>query len=172
MIHVIAFMSQPHFEASVRMRPTLPKVGIGGPPRLPQLQSSIAEGKTSFLKVFFIMLERPWSVNVENDLAWAIWTFVAQVIVERKVGSQTGNLTPDHKKVGNRPDPGVCRWSATHYWKTLEESYKFASYLIPIRGLTWELWAPKVLRVSTGTVLGLLLGSPRNKSHLDASAME
>jgi hypothetical protein len=25
-------------------------------------------------------------------------------------------------KVGNRPDPGVCRWSATHHWKALEES--------------------------------------------------
>jgi hypothetical protein len=38
-------------------------------------------------------------------------------------------------KVGNRPDPGVCRWSATHRWKALEESYKFALDLIPIKGL-------------------------------------
>jgi hypothetical protein len=30
-------MSQPHFEASVRRRLTLPKVGIGSPPRLSQL---------------------------------------------------------------------------------------------------------------------------------------
>jgi hypothetical protein len=29
-------------------------------------------------------------------------------------------------EVGNRPDPGVCRWSATHCWKALEESYNFA----------------------------------------------
>jgi hypothetical protein len=29
-------------------------------------------------------------------------------------------------KVGNQPDLGVCRWSATHSWKALEESYKFA----------------------------------------------
>ncbi len=29
-------------------------------------------------------------------------------------------------KVGNRPDPGACRWSATHHWKALKESYKFA----------------------------------------------
>jgi hypothetical protein len=52
-------MSQPHFEASVRMRLTLPKVGIWSPPGLPQLQSSTAEGKTPRLEVFFIPLERP-----------------------------------------------------------------------------------------------------------------
>jgi hypothetical protein len=28
-------------------------------------------------------------------------------------------------KVKNRPDLGVCRWSATHHWKALKESYKF-----------------------------------------------
>jgi hypothetical protein len=38
-------------------------------------------------------------------------------------------------KVGNWPDLGACRWSATCRWKALNESYKFASYLIPIRGL-------------------------------------
>jgi hypothetical protein len=47
-------------------------------------------------------------------------------------------------KVRNRSDPGVCRQSATHRWKALEESYNFASDLIPIRGWSWELWAPKV----------------------------
>jgi hypothetical protein len=47
-------------------------------------------------------------------------------------------------KVGNEPDPGVFRWSATHRWKVLKESYKFAWDLIPIRGLSKELWAAKV----------------------------
>ncbi len=37
-------------------------------------------------------------------------------------------------KVENRPDHGVCRWSATHCWKALKESYKFTLNLIPIRG--------------------------------------
>jgi len=66
-------------------------------------------------------------------------------------------------KVGNRPDPGACRWSAIHRWKDLEESYKFALDLIPIRGLSKELWLRKVPRVQTGTVLGLLLGNPGTK---------
>jgi hypothetical protein len=47
-------------------------------------------------------------------------------------------------KVGNWPDPSVCMWSATHRRKAVEENYKFASNLISIRGLSWELWAPKV----------------------------
>jgi len=42
-------------------------------------------------------------------------------------------------KVGNQPDPGMCKWSATHYWRALKESYKFASNLIPIGGLSKEL---------------------------------
>jgi hypothetical protein len=75
-------------------------------------------------------------------------------------------------KVGNRSDPGVCRWSATHCWKALKESYKFAWNLIPFRGLNRELWAPKVLGVQFETVLGFLLGSPRTKSHSDAGVAE
>jgi hypothetical protein len=42
-------------------------------------------------------------------------------------------------KVKKRPDLGACRWSAIHCWKALEESYKFASDLIPIGGLGKKL---------------------------------
>jgi len=64
------------------------------------------------------------------------------------------------QKVGNQPDPGVCRGSATHRWKAIKESYKIDLDLIPIQGLSQELRAPKVPRVQTGIVSGLLLGSP------------
>jgi hypothetical protein len=74
-------------------------------------------------------------------------------------------------KVGNRPYPGVCRWSVTHCWKVLEKSYNFASDLILIKGLSWELWAPKVPGVEIGTVSGLLLGNPKTKSHSDVGLM-
>jgi hypothetical protein len=76
------------------------------------------------------------------------------------------------QKVENQPDPGVCRWSATHIWKALEDNYKFSLDLIRIWGLSWELWAPKVQGVQIGIVSRLLLGSPENKSHLDAGAAE
>jgi len=73
-------------------------------------------------------------------------------------------------KVENRPDPAVCRWSATHRWKALREGYKFALDLVPIRGWNEKLWTPKVSGVQTGTILGLHFGSPGKKCHLDASA--
>jgi hypothetical protein len=41
-------------------------------------------------------LERSWSLDVQNGLAWAIWTSTTQIMVERRVGNQTDNLTLDH----------------------------------------------------------------------------
>jgi hypothetical protein len=75
-------------------------------------------------------------------------------------------------KVGNRPNLGVCRWSATYRWKDLKESYKFSWNLIPIGGLSKELWIHKVSGVQTGTISGLLFGSSRTKSHSNVSATE
>jgi hypothetical protein len=89
-------LSQPHFEKSVRMKLTLPKWELGSPSGLPKFQSSIAGVKTPRIVAFFISLEIYWNVDVENGLAWIIWTFAAQVMVERKAGSQTSSLTPDH----------------------------------------------------------------------------
>ncbi len=74
-------------------------------------------------------------------------------------------------KVENRPDPGVCRWSATHPWKALKESYNFVSKLVPKRGRGEKLWTPKVPGIQTGTISGLHFGSPRKKCHSDASAV-
>ncbi len=75
-------------------------------------------------------------------------------------------------KVGNWPDPGVFRWSVTHRWKALKESYKFASDLVPIGNRSKKLWTLKIPRVQTGTVSGLHFRSLGKKCHSDASAME
>jgi hypothetical protein len=76
------------------------------------------------------------------------------------------------QKVKNRPDPGGCRWSATHCWKALKESYKFALNLVPIGGQSEKLWTSKVPGVQTGTISGLHFGSPGTKSHLGVGAVE
>jgi hypothetical protein len=75
-------------------------------------------------------------------------------------------------KVGNWLDPGACRWSATHHWKSLEESYNFALNLIPIRGMRKELWSCKVPRVQTRTISVILLGGLGTKNHSDVGATE
>jgi hypothetical protein len=73
-------------------------------------------------------------------------------------------------KVGNRPESDACRMSATWHWKALKESYKIASDLILIRGLSEKLWMPKVPGVQTGTISGLLLGSLGKKCHSDVAS--
>jgi hypothetical protein len=93
---VRGLLSQLHFEASVKMRLTLPKVGTWSLSGLQKFQSSSARVKTPHLEVFFIPLERSWSVDVKNGLAWAIRTFAAQVMVERRARNQTCTLIPDH----------------------------------------------------------------------------
>ncbi len=85
-----------NIEGSVRSSLTFPKMGLGSPSGLLKTQRVIAGVKTPRIKAFFIPLERSWSVNVQNDLAWAIWTSTAQVMVKRRARSQIGNLTPDH----------------------------------------------------------------------------
>jgi hypothetical protein len=76
--------------------------------------------------MFFIPVKRPWSVDVENGLAWAILTSVAQVMVERRVGSQTGSLTPDHKKSGINLIP-MCEDGVQH---TVEKLLRRATSLL------------------------------------------
>jgi hypothetical protein len=56
---------------------TFPKWGLGSPPGLPKLQSSIVRVKTPRLEAFFISVEISQSVDVENGFVRAIWTFVA-----------------------------------------------------------------------------------------------
>jgi Ni,Fe-hydrogenase I large subunit len=76
--------------------------------------------------VFFIPLENSWSVDVQNGLAWAIWTFVAQIVVERMAGSQIGSLTPDHLKSGI--DPTLMRVGEVQH--TIEKLSRRATTLL------------------------------------------
>jgi len=98
---------------------------------------------------------------------------ICSISYDKKKGQESNwQFGSQPLKVGNRPDYGVFRWSATHRWKALEESYNFALDLIPIGGLNKELWSRKVPRVQTGIILGLLLESPRTKSHSNVGAAE
>jgi hypothetical protein len=75
-------------------------------------------------------------------------------------------------KVVNWPNFLACRWCATYCWKDLNEGYKFSLDLISIRGLHAKLWRLKIARVLTLAILGLPLGSPKTKSHLDVGHVE
>jgi len=72
-------------------------------------------------------------------------------------------------KVRSQPYFVTCRWRATCCWKALDEGCNFALDLISIQGLNTKLWGPKVAGVPTLAILGLSLGSPGTKNHLDVS---
>jgi hypothetical protein len=74
----------------------LEKLGIWSPPGLPNVQSSTARGTTPRIGVLLASLKRSWNVDIENALALAIRTSVAQVMGKRRAESQTASLTPDH----------------------------------------------------------------------------
>jgi len=73
-----------------------PEMGTWESSETPETSVFDCRGQTPCIGVFFKSLESYRSVDVENGLAWAIWTFAAQVMVKRKAASQIGNLTPDH----------------------------------------------------------------------------
>jgi hypothetical protein len=89
---------------------------------------------------------------------------------QKKVGSQIAKFDSQPLKVKNRPNPDACRWKTTCCWKSLKESYKFASNLIPIGGLSKKLWSCKIAGLQIRTVLRLPLGSLGTKSHSDVGA--
>jgi hypothetical protein len=165
-------LSQPYFEESVRMRLTLPEWGLGSPLGLPKLQSSIAGVKTPHIVAFFYIIGKILKCRCRKWARMSHLDIYSTSYGKKKGWESNQQFDSQPLKVRNRPDPGACRWSATHRWKALDKSYKFALDLIPIRGLSKELWPRKVAGVQTGTISGLLLGSPGVKSHLDAGAVE
>jgi len=118
MEHKSPYLLQPHFGQSVRMRFTLPKVGTWSPPGLPQLQSSTTKGKTPRLEVFFIPLERSWSLDVQNGLAWAIWTSTAQVMGKRRAGSQP--TTKSRESTSSQRLQKECNEALESFWGGLQ----------------------------------------------------
>jgi hypothetical protein len=159
------FLSQPQFEASVRMWLTLPKSGNWesfGTPATLELDS---RGKNT----------SPWGVlfTIGKVLKCRCpkWPRMSHLdICSPSYGQKKGresNWQFDSRplKIGNRPNSDVYRRSATWRWKALKESYKISSDLIPIGGLSKKLWMPKAPGVQPGTILGLLFGSPGKKCH-------
>jgi hypothetical protein len=151
---------------------TLPKWELGSPLGLSTLQKFNCRGQnTSSWSVLYIIEKllkckcRKWPRMSHLD--------ICNTSYSKKKGRES-NWQFDSRplKVGNWPDPGVCRWSATHHWKALKGTYRFASNLISIEGLSKQLWTRKVPGVQTGTISGLLLGSPGTKNHSNVGATE
>jgi len=120
-------MSQPHFVASVRMILTLPKVGTWSPPGLPQFQSSIEEVKTHCLEMFFIPLERPWSVDVEMALHKPFGHLQHKLWSKERSGVKLAVWFPTTKSRGSTRSRCVqvkCNTPLESSWKELQVCFK------------------------------------------------
>jgi hypothetical protein len=164
-------LSQPHFEGCEDDIHT-PEMGTWESWRTPNNSEFNCRGQNtlpwSIFYTFGKFLKcrcRKWPCMSHSD--------ICSTSYGRKKGRES-NYQFDSRplKVGNQPDPGVHKWNATHCWKDFKESYKFALDLIPIEGLSKELWTPKVSKVQIETISGLFLGSPGKKCHLDVGATE
>jgi len=150
----IYILSQPHFEGSVRSPLTLPKMRLGSPPRLSKNSEDNCRGQNTLHRCVLYTVEKVLKCRCQK------WPCMSHFDVYNtnygwKKG-QKSNWQFDSRplKVKNRPDPDVCRWSATHRWKALKESYKFALDLVPIGGWGEKLWTLNILGVQTRTVSG------------------
>jgi hypothetical protein len=127
----------------------------------------------------------------QNSLHWSI-TYIARNLLEvrclkwarmthldiwntsygqKKCWKSNWHFDSRPLKVRNRPDFLACKWHVTYHWKTFNEGYNFALDFIPIGGLHVNLWAPKVAGVPIVGILGLPLGNPKTKCHLDVGPM-
>jgi len=64
--------------------------------RTPKISEFHFRGQNTSYWGVFISLKSYQSIDVENGLAWAIWTFTTHIMAKRRVESEIGNLTPDH----------------------------------------------------------------------------
>ncbi len=101
----ILVVSQPYFERVWRWDSHSRNGDLGVLRDSRKFKVRLQGSNTPRIGVFFISLESYRSVNVKNGLGWAIWTFAALVMAKRKVGSQTGSLTPNHWKLGINSTP-------------------------------------------------------------------
>jgi hypothetical protein len=170
-LHYLSFLSQPHFEES-EDETHIPRMGTWESVGTPKTSEFNCRGqKTSHCGVLHIIGKllkrrcRKWARMSHLDICNASYG--------KKKGRES-NWQFDSRplKVENLPDPGAYKWNAAHRWKVLDKSYKFVWDLIPIGGMSKELWPHKVAGVQTETISGLLLGNPGIKSHLDAGAVE
>jgi len=118
-------MSQPHFEGSVRMKLTL-EIGTWKSSETPKtLEFNYRGQNTSHWGVFYIIEKllkcrcRKWPCMDHLDICNTSYG-------QKKGRKSNWQFDSWPLKVGNRPNPSVCRWSATHCWKAIEERYNFA----------------------------------------------
>jgi len=139
---------------------------------IPETSKSDFKGQNSMACSVLYIIEK---ILERRCLKWARIThlYIWNTSYGQKKGRESNcQFDSRPEKVGNRPDSLVCKWRATYRWKDLDEGYNFALDHSSIQSLLAKLWGSKVAGVPTWAILGLPLGSPETKIHLDVGPME
>jgi len=155
-----AIMSQPHFGQVWGWSPTLGKVGgleSAGTPKCSEFdrkaQNTSHWGVLGVIEKFLKRRYRKCSRIGHSDICSPSYG-------QKKGRESKWQFDSRPLKVGSRPLPDVALKSATRRWKALDESYNFASGLVPIRVWGEELWPFKVSRVQPGQFRDSISGVP------------
>ncbi len=73
-----------------------PKIGTWESSGIPKTSEFDCRGQNTLHWGVFHIIEKLLMFRCRNGLAWAIWTYVAQVMAKRRAKSQIGSLTLDH----------------------------------------------------------------------------
>jgi hypothetical protein len=120
-------MSQPYFWKSGRVTLTLSKWGLKSPSGLSKLQSLIVGVKTPCIEVFVYIIGKLSKCKCRKWARMSHLDICSTSYDKKKCWESNCQFVSRPLKVKNRPDLCVCRWSATHHWKALNENYKFVS---------------------------------------------
>ncbi len=145
-------LSQPHFGLSVRVKPTLPKVGSWSPPGLPKIQRSIARGQISSHLRALSVIRKVLKCKCPKWPRMSHLDICSPSYGQKKGQESNWQFDSRPLKVKNRPVPDVRSGSATRCWKDLNKGYKIGLDLIPIGGRGKELWSSKVLGLQPGHI--------------------
>jgi hypothetical protein len=153
-------LSQPHFEISVRVKSTLPKVGSWSFPGLSKNSEPKFKGQISWHLSFLYVVGEVLKCRCPKWPRMNHLDICSQSYGQKKGQESNWQFDSRPVKVGNRPLPDVCSKNATWRWKALEESYNFGSNLVSIQAQARSYGCPKSRESKLGQFRDSTLGVP------------
>jgi hypothetical protein len=162
-------VSQPHFEKVWGHHSYSRKWELGVLRDFRKLRTRL-HGQNTLHWGALYTIEKVLKCRCQNGLTWAIWTYIAQVMVERRARRLVVWLptTKSQELTRFRNVQRKCDTSLKSSWGKLKVWFRPR----PNQRSSKKLWSPKVLGIQIGTISGLHFGSPGKKCHSDVCVAE
>jgi hypothetical protein len=115
------------FWENVRMRLTLPKWGFGSPLGPPKTSKFDCRGQNTLHWDVLYIIRKLSKCRCQKWACMSHLDICSITYGKKKRWESNWQFDSRPPKIENRPNPDACRRSATHHWKTLDESYNYAS---------------------------------------------